>query len=197
MAKKKPLGFKRIGRITVVKEVTGGWLCKCDCGKEWVVPGFNLRTGRVKSCGCYNHDKAKLQGTHRKSRSRAYKIWAGMIQRCRNPKNPSYYLYGGRGIRVHKPWLRFEKFYADVGDPPPGTTIDRKNTNGHYVPRNVRWASSLQQGRNTRRNRIVEINGVKKPLSEWCALRGLKYDTVMKRLKRGWTEIRALTEEVD
>ena len=47
-AKKKPLGFTRIGRITVPREVVGGWECRCDCGKEWVVTGFNLRGGKVK-----------------------------------------------------------------------------------------------------------------------------------------------------
>ena len=28
------------------------WLCKCDCGREKVVLGTNLKGGRTKSCGC-------------------------------------------------------------------------------------------------------------------------------------------------
>jgi hypothetical protein len=28
------------------------WLCRCDCGKERIVYGGNLKQGHVKSCGC-------------------------------------------------------------------------------------------------------------------------------------------------
>ena len=28
------------------------WLCRCECGKEIVVSGKNLRSGNTKSCGC-------------------------------------------------------------------------------------------------------------------------------------------------
>jgi len=32
------------------------WLCKCDCGNEKITTNGKLRTGHVKSCGCYNKD---------------------------------------------------------------------------------------------------------------------------------------------
>ena len=28
------------------------WVCKCACGKEKVISGQQLRSGRIKSCGC-------------------------------------------------------------------------------------------------------------------------------------------------
>jgi len=28
------------------------WLCRCDCGKETIVLGSNLRNGNTRSCGC-------------------------------------------------------------------------------------------------------------------------------------------------
>ena len=34
------------------------WRCKCDCGKEIVVIGNNLRTGNTKSCGCLVAEKS-------------------------------------------------------------------------------------------------------------------------------------------
>ena len=30
------------------------WLCRCDCNKEVVVRGVNLREKRTRSCGCYS-----------------------------------------------------------------------------------------------------------------------------------------------
>lgn len=50
----------RYGRLTVIRregkssQGLATWLCKCDCGKECVVPGAWLRTGNTKSCGCLN-----------------------------------------------------------------------------------------------------------------------------------------------
>lgn len=195
-ARKKPLGFKKIGRITVVGETVGGWVCQCDCGTKWVVPGFNLRTGRVKSCGCWNKEKAKMQGTHKKSKSRSYKIWSGIIQRCENKKNPSYRQYGAKGIFVCGPWHRFENFYADMGDPPKGTSIDRIDNKGGYSPENCRWATPIEQGRNTKRNTIIKIGTESKPISEWCEINNIKYDTAMKRLSRGWSLEDCVSREV-
>ena len=48
----------RYGRLLVIKH-TGKdkmgkhlWLCKCECGKEKVVVGDNLSSGKSNSCGC-------------------------------------------------------------------------------------------------------------------------------------------------
>ena len=37
------------------------WKCKCDCGnpKDVIVGSYNLKSGKVKSCGCYKIKKAK------------------------------------------------------------------------------------------------------------------------------------------
>lgn len=75
-------------------------------------------------------------------------------QRCYNPKNPKYEHYGGRGIKMCDKWLHdFAAFLADVGPAPKGKTLDRKDVDGDYEPGNVRWATHLVQGRNTRRTR--------------------------------------------
>lgn len=52
----------RYGRLTVLKRVGSDsdgkatWLCQCDCGNTVVAAGKNLRSGNVKSCGCYMRD---------------------------------------------------------------------------------------------------------------------------------------------
>jgi len=49
----------KFGRLTVIREipVKGGkrrFICLCACGNEKEVSFSNLRTGHVKSCGCYS-----------------------------------------------------------------------------------------------------------------------------------------------
>jgi len=49
---------QKFGRLTVIRrnypngKNGANWLCKCECGKEKVVNGANLRRGNTKSCGC-------------------------------------------------------------------------------------------------------------------------------------------------
>ena len=67
---------------------------------------------------------------------------------------------GGRGIAVCERWRgSFANFLADMGERPPGTTIDRRDVNGNYEPGNCRWATKKQQSRNQKSNRIVAHAG--------------------------------------
>src|SRR5690242_18611490 len=84
-----------------------------------------------------------------------YTVWQQMKRRCTSPKVAEFHRYGGRGIKVCERWLTFANFLADMGERPPGTTLDRKDNDGHYEPSNCRWVSREANARNRSDNRLL------------------------------------------
>lgn len=161
------------------------YLCKCECGTLRNVKIATLKSGRSKSCGCYNKKRLLKHG---KARSGAANTWYGMIARCTNPDNPNYLQYGGRGIAICDRWMNLDNFIADMGERPSGMTLDRINVNGNYEPANCRWASRKQQCNNNRRNRQIIYNGKQLSIGELADLTGKNYFTLYSRIvKYKWT----------
>ena len=143
------------------------------------------------------HGHAWRNGERRETKT--YVSWTCMNNRCRNPNFKMYSYYGGRGISVCERWRGgdgFVNFLADMGEAPPGMTLDRINTDGNYEPGNCRWVSQKDQMNNRRNNIVVTIDGRTQTLMQWCEELGLKFNTILYRLRRGWTAGKALTEPI-
>jgi hypothetical protein len=124
------------------------WLCICDCGKQAVVNTLKLRIGTTKSCGCHRKICFTNKTHGLANKSRTYKTWKEMRNRCNNPNAVQYKWYGGKGIRVCELWNDYTIFLSDMGDRPEGKTLDRLNNSLGYSRSNCRWATPKEQAQN-------------------------------------------------
>lgn len=112
-----------------------------------------------------------------------------MRARCSSRRTPNFDRYGGRGIRVCERWLEcFQNFYADMGDPPEGKTLDRIDVNGNYEPTNCRWITPSEQMLNRRCTKRYLFQGHMLTLKEMSDLTGVKTVTLAYRLYQGWPD---------
>lgn len=192
---------KKYGRLTVIEDLgikeknktKERWIkCQCDCGKIINLPRAIVISGNTSSCGCLKKDSliernkrnAKLKGDSKSKHERLYNIWNAMKNRCNSSSNIHYSLYGGRGISVCKEWEDWFVFkdWALTHGYTNELTIDRIDGNGNYCPDNCRWVSYKEQANNISRNKIIEYNGKRQTLSQWCDELDLNYNRVKARL---------------
>lgn len=143
-------------RVRTPKGVRQRWLCRCDCGQTVTVGHERLiHTRSPKThCGCALKGLPTLY-------SQEYHIWDSMHRRCETPTHVGFEHYGAKGIKVCEKWSGeegFKNFLADIGPrPSPGHSIDRSDPGKGYTNetlpdgrKQVRWATSKEQGRNKR-----------------------------------------------
>jgi len=145
----------------------------------------------------YKHGHAaNTRGPNKHPCSRTYHVWYIMLQRAKDPEWHQSAHFAGVPIPVCDRWLSFPNFLEDMGERPPGLTIDRIRNDLGYEPGNCRWATWHQQARNRTNNINVTYNGETKCIAEWCELLGLKKPTVYQRIyKYGFTPLQALNLE--
>lgn len=128
-------------------------VCTCECGREVTPLLQNVRRGLTTSCGCALKKHLRERNTsHGMYGTPAYWSWQSMLGRCNRPTNPGYEYYGAKGVTVCPEWDTFERFFADMGERPEGTSLDRINPWGNYEPSNCRWADAKTQANNKRRH---------------------------------------------
>lgn len=170
--------------------------CEC-CGVTYTPAGKkpgSILWDRRKYCS-----RTCAQTIHGAANTFEYRVWTGMISRCNNPRATGFKYYGGRGISVCDRWrISFDAFLKDMGPAPSVKhSIERKDVNGSYEPRNCLWLEKNRQARNTRRTKNIAFQGREQSLAAWCEELGLPYWRTHSRIhKLGWPVERALMEAV-
>lgn len=193
---------KRFGKLTVIRK-TGRdkhnkqkWLCICDCGVKKEFVGSNLGK-HSKSCGCLRKEiTSQNKKTHGATRTRLYTTWSNMKARCDNPKATNYNHYGGKGITYDESWVDFTVFkdWAESTGYADSLTIDRTDPQGNYCPKNCTWETMVKQSKNKKSTINITIENETKTQQEWADQYGVNHSMISRRLKRGWSPERAVTE---
>jgi len=204
MGKPIDLTGQRFGKWTVLGKAVSPpgyehqnfWHCRCECGTEAARKGGQLRYAEKRGVrqSCQRCGAIDAQTTHGKSKTPEYKVWASMLDRCRNPAHKAYARYGGRGIVVCPQWENFEVFIADMGRRPSDRhSLDRIDNNGPYSPNNCRWATQRTQARNQERNIRLTHNGKTQTVMCWAEETGLSHALILRRIQAlGWGVAEAL-----
>jgi hypothetical protein len=160
MSKVIDLSGKIFSRLKVIQRADNDahgnaqWLCRCECGNNVTITGTRLIRHIIKSCGCLRRDSCiERSTTHGKKKTRIYRIWLNMKNRCYNEKDPHYDYWGGRGITVCDEWCNdFKAFYewAMSHGYADDLSVDRRNNDENYCPENCRWATFKEQTDNRR-----------------------------------------------
>ena len=129
---------------------------QCECGKIKNIKTHNVESGLTWHCGCIK--KKGSRTTHGQSRTKTYRNWAAMKQRCLDKNSHAYSDYGGRGITLCQEWEKFENFLIDMGEKPEGLEIDRIDNEKGYYKENCRWTS---KGENLANRRVWGSTGFK------------------------------------
>lgn len=119
-----------------------------------------------------------------------------MRQRCTNPRSTRFDRYGGRGISVCTRWSTFEQFFEDMGECPPGMTLERIDFDSDYSPENCVWADYKAQANNKSSNHWLTLGDKRMTLAQWSEQLGVPYSCVRARRQRGWGAQESLSRPV-
>lgn len=207
------LSGRKFGKLLVINrnyEVKNGkrnWNCLCECGNTRVVTTGALNGGKMQKCRkCSKESRIEYlkkmpRKGHGMTKTKIWKTWRAMRERCYVPCVGGYKNYGGRGIKVCDEWnASFENFmeWAYANGYKENLSLDRIDVNGNYEPNNCRWVTFLEQANNKRTSHFLEYNGEIKTITEWSRITGINKNTLLSRVtKYGWSVERALNTKTN
>lgn len=181
---------KKIGRLNVIESIikfSGNrnrtfWKCKCDCGKIVEIEHYKLKSEHTRSCGCLQSELTIKRNTiHDLSKTRIYKGYHSMKNRCYNITTKDYKWYGAKGVKVCEEWLSDFMIFHDWAmnnGYKDNLTLDRIKPNGNYEPNNCQWITISEQQSKRRDCNFIEFNGKTYSMKQLSDFTGIKHNTL-------------------
>lgn len=198
---------RKFGRWTVLEKQLDGnnktvWKVLCDCGNYGLVATNALgKRGKSMSCGCLGRkEKSKWANStlyppsHLKSQTSIYAIRERILLGCYNEKNISYKKYGALGITVCELWRNGAKDFYNwciENKWKKGFVVHLKEGLKEFSPTNC-VIISPQESSHIQLSKKININGKILPVSEWAKIVGLGNNTILCRLRKGYSEEEAI-----
>lgn len=177
---------QKYGKLTIIKAKYKNHsiivTAKCECGSIKDYRFHSLKSGHTKSCGCIKADRLN-------------NIWHNLLDQCYNELS-TYYI---PNINICDEWLKsFEAFkqwvlannYSGIDK----FTINRIDANGDFCPDNC-YLTSIVSDKDQVAG-LIEINGEKHTVKEWCEKNNINYGTYKTRKRHGMDTVKALTMPV-
>lgn len=167
------------------------------CDNQFEAYISNVMRGRQHSCGCMRGQfQVESKGTHGASKTRLFRTYIHIRERCEKPYCKEYKWYGARGIKCV--FKTFEEFrdYALANGYHDDLTVERIDVNGDYAPGNITFIPQRLQACNTRRSVKITYHGLTLCASEWAHILGINPDTITSRKRKGWSDEKILETPV-
>ena len=142
--------------------------------------------------------------THGMSKTRLYKIYKSIKQRCYNKNNPAYKYYGDKGVTLYEDWKNdYMSFHnwamkngfdesAEIGK----CTIDRIDPNGNYEPNNCRWVTIKKQQNNKVNSAFITIGNQRMTVAEWADYLSTNKPTLYSKFYRLFEQLNIDTDNI-
>lgn len=151
----------------------------------------------LKAC-----DDSPMQGAMKnvgyREHPRAYTSWTTMKRRCLDRLHPYYHKY--KDVPICDRWRQrggFWNFLEDMGDPPPGHTLERIKNELGYEKSNCRWATRIEQAINRSSTHFLTFRGETLPFKHMAVKYGMSQNNLRIRLSQGMSLEEALTKPTD
>ena len=189
---------RKVPELLCKAETKGKGLFECPyCGKQFEAWISNIMQGRQHSCGCMKGKFAvESRGTHGATKTRLYRTYRHIVERCNDPGCKEYKWYGARGIKCEFDTFEAFRDFAYQNGYNNNLTCERIDVNGNYSPSNITFIPAEWQARNTRSNVRIEYKGITLCAAEWAEMIGMNQDTLTKRIRSGWSSEKALETPV-
>lgn len=163
----------------------------CGCGNKQQSTIGNFIRKPHKVCNlCAAANVAKTKEKYAMKDRNLYQLWKAMNWRCHPDKGHEAYLR--KNIKVHWEWSEdnpegFNNFLRDMHPRPKGLTLDRIDNSKGYCKENCRWLDIKGQQNNRENNHEIFYADRTWTLQILSEHLGIKSNTLLYRLKRGWT----------